>query len=99
MGDVVPPPSQATIDGLRARCAALPPAQRLACNQVVDRLEAYDGNTTVDYALDKKPAGVWNLILGTQFQLDRHWQFRFETTFLNGRTTFLVGPEYRFDYL
>ena len=39
------------------------------------------------------------MILGTQFALDRAWHFRFETTFLNGRTTFLVATEYRFDVL
>lgn len=97
MGDVIPPPSQAEIDAARARCAALPLAQRAACNAIVDRLEAYDGNTTVEYALDKRPAGVWNMALGAQYSLDRSWHFRFETTFLNGRTTYLAMTEYRFD--
>ena len=84
---------------VRARCAALPPVNRFACTAVVDRLEASDGNATVDYALDKKPAGVWNMVLGAQYALDREWHFRFETTFLNGRTSFLAATEYRFDIL
>ena len=97
MGDVIPPPSQEQIDAARARRAALPPVRQAACNALVDRLENYDGNTTVEYSLDKRPAGVWNMVLGAQYALDRRWQFRFETTFLNGRTTYLAMTEYRFD--
>ncbi len=102
LGDVVPPPSQDTVNGAQARCDAIPitdPARKAACNAIVDRLRNYDPNSTVEYSLDKKPAGVWNLILGAQFALDRSWHFRFETTFLNGRTSFLVATEYRFDVL
>jgi hypothetical protein len=100
LGDVIAPPSTETIAGLRARCDALGnplDPGRLACNAFVDRIESYDPNSTVEYSLDKKPAGTWNMVLGTQYALDRHWQFRIETTFLNGRTTFLGGTEYRFD--
>jgi hypothetical protein len=98
LGDVIPPPDPGTISDMRARCDALPIGEgQVACNQIVDRLESYDPNTTVEYSLDKKPAGVWNLILGAQFALDRAWHFRVETTFLNGRTTFLAATEYRFD--
>jgi hypothetical protein len=53
----------------------------------------------VNYSLDKKPAHVWNALVGAQFALDRHWQFRVETSFLNGRNSVLAGPEYRFDIL
>jgi hypothetical protein len=101
LGDVVPPPSQDTIAGIQAQCDALPllDPKRVACNRLVDRLQNYDGNATVEYSLDKKPAGVWNMILGAQFAIDRAWQLRFESTFLNGRTTYLGAVEYRFDYL
>jgi hypothetical protein len=99
LGDVIPPPSQAAIDDARARCATLGLAQQAACNAIVDRIEGYDPNTTVEYSLNKKPAGVWNMVLGAQFALDRNWQFRFETSFLNGRTTYLAATEYRFDIL
>ena len=100
LGDVIPPPSAETIAGLRARCDALGgplDPGRIGCNRLVDRLENYDPNSTVQYSLDKKPAGVWNMILGAQYALDWAWHFRFESTFLNGRTTFLVATEYRFD--
>lgn len=102
LGDVIPPPSDQTIDELRGRCDALGgplDPGRLACNAFVDRLENYDPNSTVSYSLDKRPAGVWNMILGAQYATDRNWHFRFETTFLNGRTTFLAATEYRFDIL
>ena len=104
LGEVLPPPQQSTIDGVQARCDALgplDPGDRL-CDVIVQQLQDWQANGfegTVDYRLDKKPAGVWNLILGAQYALDRSWQFRFETTFLNGRTTFLAATEYRFDVL
>jgi hypothetical protein len=100
LGEVIPPPSQATIDEMQARCDALGSGvDGLACDRFVDRLRNYDPNSTVEYSLDKKPAGVWNMILGAQYALDRNWHFRVETTFLNQRTTFLAATEYRFDYL
>jgi hypothetical protein len=105
LGDVIAPPSGETIAGAQAKCDAIPitdaasAARKAACNAIVDKLANFDPNTTVEYSLDKKPAGVWNMILGAQLALDRAWQFRFETTFLNGRTTFLAATEYRFDIL
>jgi hypothetical protein len=102
LGDVVPPPSQETIAGIQAQCDAIPlteAGRKAACNAIVRALQDYDGNATVEYSLDKKPAGVWNMILGAQFAVDRAWQLRFESTFLNGRTTFLGAVEYRFDII
>ncbi|HUL57777.1 MAG TPA: hypothetical protein VLU43_00800 [Anaeromyxobacteraceae bacterium] len=90
LAEVLPPPSG-------DRCSTLPPAQRTLCTALVQAIS--DPNATVTYSLDKKPLHVWNMILGTQFALDRFWHFRVETTFLGGRTSFLLGTEYRFDIL
>ena len=74
----------------------LPPLDpsKVLCNAFTARLQdwhdnGYDG--TVQYSLDKRPKGVWNMIVGAQYALDRQWHFRVETTFLNGRTTFLAA--------
>ena len=102
LGEVLPPPQQSTIDGVQAKCDAIPPLDpsKVLCNAFVGRLQdwhdnGYDG--TVQYSLDKRPKGIWNMVLGAQYALDRQWQFRVETTFLNGRTTFLAATEYRWN--
>ncbi|HET8541147.1 MAG TPA: hypothetical protein VFL83_14830 [Anaeromyxobacter sp.] len=96
LSEVVPPDALA---GLEARCASIPPLDPRGplCDAFLEALQ--DPNSTVDYSLDKKPAGTWNMILGAQYALDRNWHFRFEATFLNGRTTYLAAAEYRFDVL
>ncbi len=56
-----------------------------------------DENTaTVQYSLDKRPADMWNFLLGTQFQYNKHWMVRAEVGFLGSRTQILTGLQYRF---
>jgi hypothetical protein len=101
LGEVLPPPQQETIDAIGVQCDAKPPSPgKLLCNQLVDQLQQWrdDGfEGTVEYSLDKKPAHVWNVLVGAQYALDEHWHFRAESSFLNGRTTVLAATEYRFD--
>lgn len=54
------------------------------------------GNSTVQYELKKRPAEMWNLIVGGQFQYNRHWMVRGEYGFLGTRNQFFVGLQYRF---
>jgi hypothetical protein len=53
-------------------------------------------NATVQYSLEKKQECMWNFIVGTQFQLNKHWMFRIEYGFLSARHQFLGGIQYRF---
>jgi hypothetical protein len=53
-------------------------------------------NATVQYSMDKRPADMWNFIVGTQYQLNRHWMFRAEVGFLGSRTQVITGFQYRF---
>jgi hypothetical protein len=103
LGEVLPPPSGEGIAAAQARCDVLPPGRRQeSCNAIVQamrELAGGAGDSTVDYSLDKKPAGTWNMILGAQYALDEHWHFRFETTFLNSRFSTLAAIEYRWDML
>lgn len=52
--------------------------------------------STVQYSLDKNLKDMWNLIIGAQFQLNRHYMIRVEGGFLGSRTQFLTGLQYRF---
>lgn len=54
------------------------------------------GNSTVQYAMDKRPKDPWNFIVGSQFQLNKHWMLRLEAGFLGSRTQVMTGLQYRF---
>lgn len=55
-----------------------------------------ENSATVQYSLDKRPADMWNFLLGTQFQYNKHWMVRAEVGFLGSRTQLLAGLQYRF---
>jgi len=52
--------------------------------------------STVQYSMDKRPADMWNFIIGSQYQLNKHWMLRGEFGFLGSRTQFNAGLQYRF---
>jgi len=52
--------------------------------------------STVQYSMDKRPKDPWNFIVGSQFQLDKHWMARGEYGFLGSRNQFILGLQYRF---
>lgn len=54
------------------------------------------GNSTIQYTLDKKQETMWNFIVGTQFQLNKHWMIRAEYGYSSGREQFFGGLQYRF---
>jgi len=51
---------------------------------------------SVQYALDKRPKDMWNFIIGTQYQHNKHWMVRGEFGFLGSRTQVIAGLQYRF---
>ncbi|MDR6845217.1 hypothetical protein [Flavobacterium granuli] len=52
--------------------------------------------STVQYSLEKAPKDMWNFILGTQYQFNRHFMLRAECGFLGSRTQFMTSFQYRF---
>jgi len=54
------------------------------------------GTSTVQYSMDKRPKDPWNFIVGSQFQLNKHWMLRGEYGFLGSRQQFLIGMQWRF---
>lgn len=65
-------------------------------NPIVDKIEAGDGSSEVFYVLDKKPVGEWNMLIGGQYQLNKHWQLRAEAGVLGDRASLLASLNYRF---
>lgn len=55
-----------------------------------------DKHATVQYSLDKRPKDMWNFVLGTQYQHNKHWMVRMEYGFLGSRTQVIAGVQYRF---
>ena len=54
------------------------------------------GTSTVQYSLEKAPKDMWNFILGTQYQFNRHFMLRAECGFLGSRTQVMTSFQYRF---
>ena len=56
-----------------------------------------DENTaSVQYSLNKRPKNMWNFIVGTQYQINKHFMIRAEAGFLASRTQVITGLQYRF---
>jgi hypothetical protein len=54
------------------------------------------GDATVQYSLDKRPKDMWNFVVGSQFQLNKHFMLRGEYGFLGSRQQFIGMLQYRF---
>ena len=65
---------------------------------IVESIDAKDGSGTVSYSLSKKPTHKWNMIVGGQYQVNKHWQFRTEIGFFGERTQGLLSVNYRFGW-
>ena len=55
-----------------------------------------DKNATVQYSLNKRPKDMWNFVIGSQFQISKHFMIRAEYGFLGSRQQFIGGLQYRF---
>lgn len=55
-----------------------------------------ENEATVQYHLNKKPKDMWNFIIGSQYQINKHFMIRAEFGFLASRTQFIGGLQYRF---
>ena len=63
---------------------------------IVEKIDAADGSGVVHYRLDKKPKGEWHMLIGGQYQFNKHWQIRAEGGILGDRSSFLLSANYRF---
>ena len=52
--------------------------------------------STVQYSMDKQVKDHWNFIVGSQFQLNKHFMIRGEVGFLGSRKQIMTGIQYRF---
>ncbi len=75
------------------------PAQKLIADRlltpIVDELDQRQGESIVQYGMDKQVAEKWNMLIGAQYQINKHWQVRFEGGLLGDRKQFLTSLNYR----
>ena len=55
-----------------------------------------DQTATVQYSLTKRPKDMWNFVVGSQFQINKHFMVRAEYGFLGSRQQLTAGLQYRF---
>lgn len=84
--------------------SSLKPPQQVVADEIIDKIkEHFDGldpgNGVITYQLDKKIAGPWNLVLGSQFQFNKNWMMRLEMGAFGKRSSFLFSFNYRFESL
>jgi len=53
-------------------------------------------SATVQYSLEKRPKDMWNFVLGSQYQINKHFMIRAEAGFLGSRTQAIAMLQYRF---
>jgi len=78
---------------------ATPIQQKIAdktLTPIVDEIDKRDGESIVQYGMDKQVTQMWNGLFGMQFQLNKHWQFRSEIGFIGDRKSYLFSVNYRF---
>jgi len=63
---------------------------------MVESIAEANGDATVKYRITKKPTMEWNLIIGGQYQINKHWQVRTELGIIGDRKSLLVSANYRF---
>ena len=53
-------------------------------------------SAAIQYSLNQRPKDLWNFIIGSQYQINKHIMLRAEYGFLGSRTQFMAGLQYRF---
>ncbi|WP_430817663.1 hypothetical protein [Carboxylicivirga sp. RSCT41] len=75
-------------------------AKKAAADKAFDiagtALDAASRAESVQYSLEKRQANMWNFLIGSQYQLNKHFMVRAEFGILGTRQQFIGGLQYRF---
>ena len=82
----------------------LPLGQQVVAKQIIRKIDDYlsgldVSDTQINYVLDKSMAAPLNMVLGAQYQHNKHWQFRTEVGVFGRRSSFMVMANYRFEHI
>jgi hypothetical protein len=71
--------------------------QQALVDEFFSRIEEGNiGDTVVKYGIDKAPEDPWNLLVGANLDLNKHWAIRAEAGLI-GRVSILGGLNFRFN--
>ncbi len=62
---------------------------------VVDAIDQRNGESIVQYGMDKQVKQHWNGLIGLQYQINKNWQLRTEGGVIGDRKSFLLSLNYR----
>ncbi len=62
---------------------------------IIEAVDQRNGESIVQYKMDKQAKVHWNGLIGAQYQLNKHWQFRAEGGVIGDRKSFLLSINYR----
>ncbi len=54
--------------------------------------------STLQFSIDKRQKSLWNFMVGSQYQFNKHWMVRAEYGFLSSRQHFIGSIQYRFGF-
>ena len=63
---------------------------------IINEIDARKGESVVKYGIEKQVKDTWNMLIGAQFQFNKHWMLRSEFGFLGSRSSHLISLNYRF---
>ena len=63
---------------------------------IVDEIDIRDGESIVQYGMDKQVVQMWNGLVGMQYQINKRWQLRTEFGLIGDRKSYLASLNYRF---
>ena len=63
---------------------------------IVERIDDLDGDATIRYGMNKRPAEEWNMVVGAQYQFNKRWIIRGEGGIIGDRKSLLLSMNYRF---
>ncbi len=77
-------------------------AQKLIADKVltpiVEKIDAADGTGAISYRIRKTPKRKWNMLIGGQYQVNKHHQVRGEIGLIGNRKSLLLSYNYRFGF-
>jgi len=64
-------------------------------HHIVNAIDQRNGESIVEYGMDKQVRQHWNGLVGMQYQINKNWQLRAEGGVLGNRKSFLFSLNYR----
>ena len=95
VGEAVEGPPEDIRDGLEDLVESLPPPQQIAVEELLMQSGDNLQDATIQYKFDKRLERLWNMVIGVQYTVNKHWAFRVEGGLIK-RWSLMLSGQYRF---